>query len=100
MLPCPANVSSRCCMQTSGRLAIVRLLLSALYTAHSGGAGPRCDFNLYLGERRMTQGTIEPTVGFSDDGWLQQWLWVDGQLVAWGEATMPLTQTTWAGLST
>ncbi len=47
----------------------------------------------------MTQRTIEPTVGYSDDGWQQQWLWVDGELRAWADATVPLTQTTWAGLS-
>ena len=47
----------------------------------------------------MTRQTIEPTVGFSDDGWRQQWLWVDGEVRAWAEVTMPLTQSAWSGLS-
>jgi len=47
----------------------------------------------------MVQHTIEPTVGFSDSGWRQQWLWIDGDLRPWEEVTMPLTQATWSGLS-
>ncbi len=47
----------------------------------------------------MTQQAIEPTVGYSEDGWQQRWLWVDGELRPWAEVTMPLTQATWSGLS-
>ena len=47
----------------------------------------------------MVQHAIEPTVGFSDSGWQQQWLWVDGEMRPWDQVTMPLTQATWSGLS-
>ena len=40
----------------------------------------------------MVQHAIEPTVGFSDSGWQQQWLWVDGEMRPWDQVTMPLTQ--------
>jgi branched-chain amino acid aminotransferase len=48
----------------------------------------------------MVQQAIEPTVGFSDSGWQQEWLWIDGELRRWRDVTMPLTQATWSGLST
>jgi branched-chain amino acid aminotransferase len=33
------------------------------------------------------------------DEYVQQHLWVDGELRPWAEVTMPLTQATWSGLS-
>lgn len=47
----------------------------------------------------MAQPKIEPTLGYSEGGWQQQWLWVDGEMRPWQDVTMPLTQATWSGLS-
>jgi hypothetical protein len=35
----------------------------------------------------MVQHAIKPTVGFSDSGWEQQWLWVDGEMRPGDQAT-------------
>ncbi|MHB8575839.1 MAG: aminotransferase class IV [Dehalococcoidia bacterium] len=47
----------------------------------------------------MVRQAIEATGGSANSDWEQRWLWIDGDLRAWADVTMPVTQATWSGLS-